>query len=149
MKKKLTKQTKPISINEIKRNWYLIDVKDKVLGRVAPKIAWLLQGKNKSNYVSYLDNGDYVVVINAEKVKFTGKKLDQKIYTHYTGYPGGLKTITLKELMKKSPEKVVINAVSGMLPKNKFRDQRLKRLFVFKDENHTFNINNINIIKVN
>lgn len=149
MKKKLTKQTKPISINEIKRNWYLIDVKDKVLGRVAPKIAWLLQGKNKSNYVSYLDNGDYVVVINAEKVKFTGKKLDQKIYTHYTGYPGGLKIITLKELMKKSPEKVIINAVSGMLPKNKFRDQRLKRLFVFKDENYTFNINNINIIKVN
>lgn len=149
MKKKLTKQTKPISINEIKRNWYLIDVKNKVLGRVTPKIAWLLQGKNKSNYVSYLDNGDYVVVINAEKVKFTGKKLDQKIYTHYTGYPGGLKIITLKELMKKSPEKVIINAVSGMLPKNKFRDQRLKRLFVFKDENYTFNINNINIIKVN
>ncbi len=147
MKKKLTEQTKPISVKNIKRKWYLVDAGDKILGRIAPKIASLLQGKNKVDYVSYLDNGDYVVVINAEKVKFTGKKLEQKIYTHYSGYPGGLKTITLKELMKKSSEKVIINAVFGMLPKNKLRDKRLKRLFVFKDENHSFK--NIDLIKVN
>ncbi len=147
MKKKLTEQTKPINERNIKRRWYLIDVGNKILGRVASKIALLLQGKNKVNYVSYLDNGDYVVVINAEKVKFTGRKLEQKVYTHYSGYPGGLKIITLKELINKSPEKVIRNAVSGMLPKNKLRDKRLKRLFVFRGENHSFK--NINLIKIN
>jgi len=136
MKKKLTKQTKSVREKDIKRNWYLIDLENKVLGRVVSKIALILQGKNKVDYVPYLDSGDYVVAINASKVNFTGRKIEQKTYTRYSGYPGGLKFERLKELMNKSPEKVVSQAVSGMLPKNKFRKQRLKRLFIFRDDNY-------------
>ncbi len=134
----LTKSTKSVSINDIKRRWHLIDVKGKVLGRVAPKIAQLLQGKDKVNYVPYLDVGDYVVVINAAKVKLTGKKYETKKYTYYSGYPGGLKEISFQHLLKENPSEVIKHAVSGMLPKNKLRDRRLKRLFVFADEKHPY-----------
>jgi len=143
---KPTKTTKPKSKNEIKREWYLIDVKDQVLGRVASKIAYLLQGKHKVDYVPYLDCGDYVVVINAKKVRVTGKKLEQKTYTRYSGYPGGLREVKLKELMEKKPEEVIRHAVSLMLPKNKLRDERLKRLFIFADENHPYS-NKVKVIK--
>ena len=135
---KLTEQTKSVKESEIQRDWHLVDVKGKVLGRVATQIATLLQGKHKVNYVPYLDVGDYVVVINAKHVKVTGKKAKQKVYTRYSGYPGGLKKETFEQLMQRNPAKVIEHAVSGMLPKNKHRKRRLRRLFVFEGEEHPY-----------
>lgn len=133
-----TQATKAVSASEIKREWHLVDVEGKILGRIAPYIATLLQGKHKVNYVPYLDNGDYVVVINAAKIRLTGKKFKTKKYTRYSGYPGGLKQFSFQELIKTNPAEVIKRAVSGMLPKNKLRDQRLKRLFVFADDKHPY-----------
>ena len=134
----LTISTKPVKAKEIKRDWHLIDASSKILGRLAPEIVKVLQGKHKRNYVPYLDMGDYVVVINAKKVIVSGKKDDQKIYTRYSGYPGGLKEISFNKLLEEKPEEIVKRAVSGMLPKNKLRKKRLTRLYVFADENHPF-----------
>jgi len=134
----LTVSTKPVKAKEIKRDWHLIDASSKILGRLAPEIVKVLQGKHKRNYVPYLDMGDYVVVINAKKVIVSGKKADQKIYTRYSGYPGGLKEISFNKLLEEKPEEIVKRAVSGMLPKNKLRKKRLARLYVFADENHPF-----------
>lgn len=136
--KKPTQQTKPVKAKEIKRNWHLIDAKGQVLGRLTPKIALLLQGKQKVNYVPYLDMGDNVVVINAKQIVLTGKKSQSKIYTRYSGYPGGLKIDKFSDLLENNPEYIIKHAVSGMLPKNKFRDQRLKRLFIYPDDNHPY-----------
>lgn len=134
----LTQSTKPKSAKDIKREWHLIDAKGKILGRIATEISKLLQGKHKVDYVPYLDNGDYVVVINASKVKVSGKKYLTKNYTRYSGYPGGLKIISFEKLMKDKPTEVIIHAVSGMLPKNKLREKRLKRLLVFADDRHPY-----------
>jgi len=134
----LTISTKPVKAKEIKREWHLIDASSKILGRLAPEVVKLLQGKHKRNYVPYLDMGDYVVVVNAKKVIVSGKKADQKIYTRYSGYPGGLKEISFNKLLEEKPEEIVKRAVSGMLPKNKLRKKRLARLYVFADENHPF-----------
>lgn len=134
----ITTSTKPAREKDIQRTWHLIDVKGKVLGRIAPKAAMFLQGKHKSTYAPYLDAGDYVVVINANNIVLTGKKMKSKIYTRYSGYPGGLTSITAEKLMEKKPEEVVKRAISGMLPKNKLRDKRLTRLFIFKDEKHPY-----------
>lgn len=135
---KLSQSTKSIKEKEIKRNWQLIDLKGKVLGRIAPEIARFLQGKHKVNYVSYLDMGDYVVAINAKDVVLTGKKAQVKEYTSYSGYPGGLKKTTFTDLMKKNPAGIIKQAVSGMLPKNKLREPRLKRLYVFPEAKHPY-----------
>jgi large subunit ribosomal protein L13 len=134
----LTLSTKPVKAKEIKREWHLIDATDKIVGRLAPEIVKILQGKHKRNYVPNLDMGDYVVVINAKKVAFSGKKADQKIYTRYSGYPGGLKTVPLKKLLVEKPEEIIKHAVSGMLPKNKLRKKRLARLYVFPEDKHPF-----------
>ncbi len=134
----LTHSTKPVSALKIERKWHLIDVKNKIMGRVAPEISHLLQGKGKSTYVPYLDSGDYVVVINASLVSFSGRKLIDKIYSSYSGYPDGLKKINLENLMKKNPTQVVKNAVSGMLPKNKLRSKRMARLYVFPHDKHPY-----------
>ena len=134
----VTKSTKPISATNIARSWYLIDVNGKVLGRVAQEIATILQGKSKVTYAPYLDAGDNVVVINAKQVTVTGKKADAKLYTRYSGYPGGLTTETFAELIVRRPDEVIRRAVSGMLPKNKLRDRRLARLHIFADARHTF-----------
>ena len=128
---KLTQTTKSIKASDIKREWHLVDAKNKVLGRLTPQIALWLQGKHKANYAPYLDIGDNVVVINAQSVQITGKKDETKVYTRYTGYPGGLRSINFTNLMKQDPRKVIEHAVSGMLPKNKHRQQRLTRLFIF------------------
>jgi large subunit ribosomal protein L13 len=133
-----TKSTRSVSSKDISRSYHLIDMKGKVLGREIPRISELLQGKHKVNYVPYLDNGDFVVVINIKEVKITGKKESQKEYTFYSGYPGGLRTVTFKELMKKNPKEVIRHAVSGMLPKNKMRDVRLSRLLIFESAEHNF-----------
>jgi len=135
---KPTISTKPLKLKDIKREWHLVDAADKVLGRLTPQIAKLLQGKHKRSYVPSLDMGDYVVVINAKKIKVTGKKQEQKIYTRYSGYPGGLKKIPFEKLKENRPEEIIKHAVSGMLPKNKLRKKRIARLYVFPDENHPF-----------
>lgn len=125
-------------ISDIKREWHLIDVQGRILGRVATKIAELLIGKNKPYYTSHLDCGDWVVVINAKDVKVTGKKRKQKIYYHHSGYPGGLKALTFEQIMQKDPRKIIFHAVFGMLPKNKLRKKRMKRLRVFVGEEHPY-----------
>ncbi|GIW63977.1 MAG: 50S ribosomal protein L13 [Patescibacteria group bacterium] len=138
MANKLTETTRSVKLSEVKRDWHLIDLKNKVLGREAGRIAQLLQGKNKVNYVANLDMGDYVVVINAKRLKLTGSKTQKKEYQSYSGYPGGLKVESFKSLINRKPEEVVKRAVSGMLPKNKLRKRRLARLYIFADENHNF-----------
>ncbi|OGK11874.1 50S ribosomal protein L13 [Candidatus Roizmanbacteria bacterium RIFCSPLOWO2_01_FULL_37_12] len=134
----LTHSTKSAKHKEIKRNWHLVDVKGKILGRVVPNAAKLLQGKHKVDYSQYLDCGDYVVVTNARYVTVSGKKSQFKLYTSYSGYPGGLKTLNFEQLLNKNPGKLIRHAVSGMLPKNKLRDRRLARLFIFADEKHPY-----------
>jgi len=115
-----------------------VDAKDQILGRLATKIARLLSGKDKVEYVPYLDLGDNVVVINAAEVAVTGKKEKQKIYYRHSGYPGGLKAETLEELRRRRPEEILRRAVKGMLPKNKLQKPMLKRLHIFADEKHPY-----------
>ena len=135
---KLTLTTTSIKGSAVDAKWRLVDVKGKILGRIVPEITKYLQGKDKTNYVDYLDMGDNVVVINAAKVKVSGNKDKTKTYTRYSGYPGGLRVDTFAGLIKKNPGEIIRHAVSGMLPKNKFRSVRLSRLYIFADENHSF-----------
>jgi len=121
---------------DVQRDWYLVDATGKTLGRLASEIAKILMGKHKPTYTPHVDNGDFVVVVNAEKIHVTGKKLEKKIYYWHTGYPGGLKSATLKELLQKKPTEVIRLAVRGMLPKNKLRDRRMKRLKVYAGPEH-------------
>ncbi|MBU2541090.1 MAG: 50S ribosomal protein L13 [Candidatus Omnitrophica bacterium] len=121
---------------EIKRRWYIVDAENMVLGRIAAKIATVLRGKNKPQFTPHLDTGDGVIVINAQKVRVTGKKGQDKIYQRYSGYPSGLKEINLNELMSKKPQLVITNAVKNMLPDNKLKRVVLKRLKIYKDEVH-------------
>jgi len=112
-------------------NWFVVDAEGQVLGRLATRIARLLIGKDKASFTPSLDCGDHVVVINAEHVRLTGNKIDQKIYRRHSGYPGGLKEIPIRQLMQKRPEEVIREAVLGMLPKNKLRARRAKKLRVY------------------
>ena len=121
---------------EIEKKWYVVDAADKTLGRLASEVAKVLKGKNKPIYTPHVDTGDYVIIVNAAKVRFTGKKLDQKIYTHHTGHIGGLKQISLREMMAKNPEKVITHAVKGMLPKNTLGRQMLRKLHVYAGPEH-------------
>ena len=121
----------------IERKWHLIDASGKILGRLAVEIAELLRGKNKVFYTNHIDCGDFVVVVNASKIVLTGKKLDQKTYFTYSGYPGGAKLTPYSVLMEKSPEKALLTAVKGMLPKNKLADRQITRLKVFREDKHT------------
>ncbi len=130
--------TKPTKLQDIKRDWHLVDVKGKILGRVATNIARLLMGKNMQYFVSYLDCGDYVVVVNAAKVAVTGKKREQKMYQRYSGYPAGLKAKSFAQVQKEDPTRIINEAVSGMLPQNKLRASMLKRLYIYADENHPY-----------
>jgi large subunit ribosomal protein L13 len=132
------KMTAPTRASEIKREWHLIDVKGRILGRTATEIAKLLIGKGKPYFAKNLDCGDYVVVINAQEIMVTGKKEREKVYTRYSGYPGGLRKITLSEYRQKKPEEIIRHAVSGMLPKNRLRASMLKRFYVFKGAEHKF-----------
>lgn len=121
---------------EIEKKWYLVDASGLVLGRLATKIATILRGKDKPLFTPHLDLGDFVVVINAEKVRLTGKKLSDKVYYHHTGYPGGLISITAEKLLASKPEEVITNAVWGMLPKGKLGKAIIKKLKVYRGENH-------------
>ncbi len=121
---------------DIKRNWYLVDAKGKILGRLATKIAELLIGKGKTIFTPSVDNGDFVVVINAKDVVLTGKKWKQKTYYWHTGYPGGFRSVTAEKLKAEKPEEILWQAVYGMLPKNKLRDHRINRLKIYVADNH-------------
>ena len=121
---------------EIERKWYVVDADGQVLGRMAAQVASVLRGKNKPEFTPHEDVGDYVIIVNAEKVKVTGRKLDQKIYYHHSEYVGGMKETTLREMMAKKPEKVVELAVKGMLPKGPLGRQMLKKLYVYAGPEH-------------
>lgn len=130
--------TKPTKQSEIKRDWHLFDAKDQILGRLATEIAGVLMGKAKPYFVCHLDCGDFVVVVNAKNIRVTGKKEKQKNYYRYSGYPGGLKRETLDQLRQKHPERIIFEAVKGMLPQNKLRDRMLTRLYVFAGSEHPY-----------
>ncbi len=123
---------------EIKRNWHFIDLSGKTLGRISTEIALHLMGKNKTTFSPNMDDGDFVVAINAKDIVVTGKKLADKKYQRHSGFPGGFREETLGELMAKDPRKVIEKSVKGMLPKNKLQDVRLRRLKVYKDEKHPY-----------
>ena len=129
-------ETKSYKSCNVEKNWHLVDAEDKVLGRLAVKIATILSGKNKAQYSPNADLGDFVVVVNAEKVKVTGNKFSQKNYYHHTGYPGGLKTKSFEKMQEDSPEKIIEKAVKGMLPKNKLANQIIKKLKVYSGSVH-------------
>lgn len=124
------------SPSDVERKWYVVDAEGKTLGRLATEIANVLRGKKKPIYTPHIDTGDYVIVVNAEKVVTTGKKLSQKIYYHHSEYVGGMKETTLKEMLNKKPEYVITHAVKGMLPKGPLGRQMLKKLFVYAGPDH-------------
>lgn len=123
-------------VDEIERNWFVVDAQSQVLGRLASEIATRLRGKHKPNYSTFQDVGDFVVVVNAEKVRLTGKKMEDKIYYHHSGWIGGIKQATAKELMEKAPEQLIFTAVKGMLPKNSLGRAQLKKLKVYAGAEH-------------
>jgi large subunit ribosomal protein L13 len=122
--------------SEISHKWYLIDAQDKILGRLATKAAVILRGKHKAIYTPHLDTGDGVIIINAAKIKVTGRKLKQKVYRRYSGYPGGLREVTLETMLSKKPETVIKLAVSRMLPSGRLGSDILKKLKVYADDKH-------------
>jgi large subunit ribosomal protein L13 len=122
--------------NEIKRKWYIVDAEGKPLGRLASEIAKLLRGKHKPEFTPNVDTGDHVIVLNAEKIELTGKKLDQKIHRYHTGHPGGMKEIKYRHFIERTPEKVIEVAVKGMLPKNSLGRQMFRKLRVYKGGEH-------------
>lgn len=133
---KTPKLTKFIKSSDADKKWFLVDATDQVLGRLASKVARIIRGKNKAIFTPNADTGDFVVVINADKVKVTGKRQTLKTYTHHSGYPGGLKTKSLQELMSSKPELVIHKAVKGMLPKTRLGRQLIKKLKVYSGSQH-------------
>jgi large subunit ribosomal protein L13 len=120
----------------VKRNWHVVDGTNQTVGRMASRIAAILRGKTKAYYTPHVDCGDYVVIINAEKVAFTGNKLEEKVYQNYSGYPGGLREEVAKDLLRRRPEAVLERAIKGMLPKNRLGRKMFKKLFVYAGPNH-------------
>ena len=120
----------------IERKWYVVDATDMTLGRLASEVAKVLRGKNKPTFTPHIDTGDYVIVVNAEKIKVTGKKLDQKVYYHHSEYVGGMKETTLREILAKKPEKVIELAVKGMLPKGPLGREMYTKLYVYAGPDH-------------
>lgn len=121
---------------EVQRDWYVVDAEGKTLGRLATEIAHRLRGKHKAEYTPHVDTGDYIVVVNAEKVQVTGAKTTDKIYRHHTGYPGGLKSISFEQLIDKAPERVIQSAVKGMLPRNPLGRDMFRKLKVYAGAEH-------------
>ena len=129
-------QTYMANPDKIERKWYVVDAEGCTLGRLASGVASVLRGKNKPQFTPHVDTGDYVIVVNADKIKVTGKKLDQKIYYHHSDYIGGMKETTLREMMNKHPERVIEYAVKGMLPKGPLGRQMYTKLFVYAGPDH-------------
>lgn len=132
----LSYKTKFANANNSTKNWYIIDAEGEVLGRLASKIANVIRGKYKADFTPHFNSGDKVVVINAEKIRMTGKKWDQKVYTRHTGYPGGVRTRSAKQMLNKKPTDIITIAVKGMLPKNKLQQVYLKNLHVYTGTDH-------------
>lgn len=135
----LSYKTKSAKKDEVVRKWYVVDGENQVIGRLASQIAAILRGKHKPSFTPNVDTGDYVIVINAEKLRFTGKKWDQKEYISYSGYPGGQKRQVAKEVLDKKPTAIIENAVRGMLPKTKLGRAMIKKLFVYTGDEHPHN----------
>jgi large subunit ribosomal protein L13 len=129
-------KTLSIKKEDVTRNWYLVNAEDKVLGRLATEVATLLRGKHKPTFTPHVDGGDFVVIVNAEKVKLTGNKLTDKKYYWHTGYPGGIREITAEKLLQKNPTDVIYKAVRGMLPKNRLGRQMIKKLKIYAGPTH-------------
>ena len=132
----LSYKTKSAKKETVVRKWYVVDGEGEVVGRLASRIASVLRGKHKPSYTPHVDTGDYVIVVNADKVRFTGSKWDQKEYITFSGYPGGQKSRTARETLAKKPIDIIENAVRGMLPKNSLGRQMYKKLFVYTGEEH-------------
>lgn len=132
----MLKRTFSAKKSDMEEKWWLVDAQSKVLGRLASEIAQVLRGKNKPIFTPHVDTGDFVIVINADKVRFTGKKLKDKVYYHHSGYIGGIKSITAEKLMQKDPTEVVHRAVKGMLPKNRLGRKVIKKLKVYAGGEH-------------
>ncbi len=137
-----------MKLKDIKRDWYLVDASDKVLGRLATKIASMLKGKHKPEYEPHMDVGDYIVVINAEKIRVTGNKATDKKYYHHTGYPGGIKETTFEKLLEKKPERILELAVKGMLPKKALGRQMLRKLKVYAGPEHSHSAQQPQILNI-
>ncbi|MDE1190785.1 MAG: 50S ribosomal protein L13 [Arachidicoccus sp.] len=133
---KLHFTTKHANAATVQRNWYVVDGTNQTVGRISARIAAILRGKNKTSYTPHVDTGDYVIIINADKVTFTGNKLEQKNYINFSGYPGGKKEEVAKDLLKRRPEVVLERAIKGMLPKNKLGRKMIGKLFVYAGETH-------------
>ena len=129
-------KTKTLKISEIEKNWWVADADSQVLGRLASRVAQIIRGKHKVNFVPHMDNGDCVVVINAEKIKVTGKKEDNKTYFRHTGYVGGVKTTVLSHMRRTYPERIIENAVKGMLPHNRLGRKMFRHLKVYAGPDH-------------
>lgn len=134
---------------DVERKWHVVDADGQVVGRMASQVAKILRGKNKPIFTPHVDTGDFVVIVNAGKARFTGNKLEKKVYYRHTGYPGGLKTTMAKDLMKTSPERVIYSAVRGMLPKNKLGRQQFKKLKVYSGAEHPHNAQNPEKLNLN
>ncbi|MCB0529155.1 MAG: 50S ribosomal protein L13 [Saprospiraceae bacterium] len=132
----LSYRTKSVSAENAERKWYIVDAENQVTGRMCAHIASILRGKNKPSYTPHADTGDYVIVINASKVRFTGHKWEQKEYKNYSLYPGGLKITLAEEMLAKFPERIIERAVKGMLPKNKLGRAMVKKMFVYAGAEH-------------
>jgi large subunit ribosomal protein L13 len=133
---KQEKMTRFIRTDDASKNWYIVDAKDKVLGRLATVVASVIRGKQKSIFTPNADTGDFVIVINADKIQLTGKRESQKTYFHHSGYPGGMKIRSFNEMINKNPQFVIEHAVKGMLPKNRLGKKLIKKLKVYAGENH-------------
>lgn len=129
-------KTHAVKAGEIRKDWYIVDAEGKTLGRLATEIARVLCGKHKPTFSAHLDVGDFVVVVNAEKVAVTGRKEEQKTYYRHSRYPGGLKEVSLRQLRARFPERILRNAVNGMLPKNRLRDDRMRKLKIYAGGEH-------------
>ena len=140
-------KTTALRTQDIEQKWYLMDCSGKRLGRLSVEVANILRGKNKPEYTPNSDVGDFVVLVNAKKIEVTGNKAENKIYHRHTGYPGGIKQITFKDQLEKDPEKLIKNAVKGMLPKNRLNRQIIKKLKVYNDEKHPHEAQNPEVIK--
>ncbi len=134
---------------DVIKKWHVIDADGLVVGRLASRVASILRGKNKPIFTPHVDTGDYVVIVNAAKVRFTGNKLENKIYYRHSGYPGGLKSKTAKDIMKESPEKIIYSAVRGMLPKNTLGRQQFKKLKVYSGADHPHEAQNPEELSLN
>ena len=129
-------RTYSAKVGEIERKWWLVDASDYTLGRLAARIATILQGKNKPVYTAHIDTGDFIVVVNVDKINISGRKLEQKVYYRHSGYPGGQKAVLMKDMFEKHPERVLMHAVKGMMPHNRLGRAQLKKLKIYTGAGH-------------